>query len=343
MYIKIDGRKLSHEASEAIRIMAIKRIREGEKPSEVMRSFGLCRTTIYKWIKAAERGGIRALKSRKSSGRPPLLEVKQKLQVRRWMTGKDPRQYGFDFGLWTRQIVSELIEREMGVRLGITAVGRLLAELDITPQKPLRRAYERDPKAIEKWKREDFPRLRKRAKRLGADIFFLDEAGIRSDSALAKTWAPKGKTPVVRTSGQRQQISAISAVSASGAFWFITFKGMLNGARFRDFLKAFLRGRRRNVFLIVDGHPAHRAKLIADFVQSCRGKLELHFLPGYAPELNPDEFVWNHLRQVGVSKKPLHKNESLKARVDADLSRIKRNRRLVRSFFSADSVAYVLD
>lgn len=341
--IKIDGRKLTHEASETIRIMALRRVREGETPSVVIKSYGLCRTTIYKWLRAAKGRGERALKSRKATGRPPQLTPTQKLQVRRWMTGKDPRQYGFDFGLWTRKIVAALIAREMNVELGLTAVGRLLAELEITPQKPLRRAYERDPKAITRWKNEEYPALRARARRAGADIFFLDEAGIRSDAALARSWAPKGKTPIVPTSGQRQQVSAISAVNALGAFWFMTFTGMLNATRFRDFLKCFLRGRKRGVLLVVDGHPAHRAKLIAQFVQECRGRLELHFLPGYAPELNPDEFVWNHLRQVGVSKTPLKKNESLRARVEQDLRAIQRKKRLVQSFFDADSVAYIKD
>jgi hypothetical protein len=126
---------------------------------------------------------------------------RQKLQVRRWINGKDPRQYGFDFGLWTRQIVGALIAQKFGVRLGVTAVGRLLAELDITPQKPLRRAYERDPAAIKRWTTTVFPRLRARAQRVGAKIFFLDEAGVRSDQVLGRTWGLRGQTPEVPTSG----------------------------------------------------------------------------------------------------------------------------------------------
>ena len=323
--------------------MAVRRVRGGESPSVVIKSYGLCRTTIYKWLRKARRGGERALRSTKASGRPPALTAKQKLQIRRWIIGKDPRQYGFDFGLWTRQIVAELIDMRLGVRLGVTAVGRLLAELDITPQKPLRRAYERDPKAIERWQREEFPLLRARARAAGADIFFLDEAGIRSDVALARTWGLRGRTPVIAASGKRQQVSAISAVTPRGAFWFDTFQGNLNANRFREFLIAFLRRRRHPVFLVVDGHPAHRAKLIASFVQEQRGRLELHFLPGYAPELNPDEFVWNYLRKTGISKEPLKENESLRRRVHLDLANVARRPALVRSFFRAATVAYVTD
>jgi transposase len=340
--MKIDGRTLSHETTETIRRMAVQRVLDGERPSEVMASYGLCRTTIYRWLRAHKKGGGAALSSRRGTGRPVSLADKQKQQVRKWICGRDPRQYGFDFGLWTRHIVAQLIEQKFGITLSVTTVGRLLAELDITPQKPLRRAYERDPQAIEKWQREEFPKLRARAKRRGADIFFLDEAGIRSDAPLQRTWGAKGKTPVVATSGQRQRVNAISAVTMRGDFWYSVYSGRFNAGRFVEFLQDFLRHRRRPVLLVVDGHPAHRAKIVAQFVQSTKGRLELHFLPGYAPELNPDEFVWNHLRHCGVSKKPLRRNESLRARVESDLRAIQRRPALVRSFFHAESVAYIM-
>ena len=271
--------------------MAVRRVKEGEAPSSVIKCYGLCRTTIYKWLKAERRGGAAALKARKHPGRKPALAPRQKLQVRRWINGKDPRQYGFDFGLWTRQIVAALIAQKFGVRLGVTAVGRLLAELDITPQKPLRRAYERDPVAIERWKATEFPRLRARAKSEGAKIFFLDEAGVRSDQVLGRTWGLRGHTPEVPTSGRRQSVSAISAVNARGEFWYEIYTERLNAVRFVDLLKHFMRGRRSPVFLVLDGHPAHGAKVVAEYVQRLAGRLELQFLPGYAPELNPDEFV----------------------------------------------------
>jgi transposase len=297
-----------------------------------MQSYGLCRTTIYKWLRRARRGGEAALRARKHPGRRPALAPRQKLQVRRWLNGKDPRQYGFDFGLWTRQIVGALIEQKFGVRIGVTAVGRLLAELDITPQKPLRRAYERDPAAIAHWQTTVFPRLRARAKRAGATIFFLDEAGVL-----------RGQTPEVPTSGRRQSVNAISAVNARGAFWYELYTERLNGLRFVALLAHFMRGRKGPVFLVVDGHPAHIAKVVAHYVQRLAGRLELHFLPGYAPELNPDEFVWNHLKRQGVSKTPLRRDESLHNRVQSDLAAIQSRPALVRSFFHAPSVAYTRD
>jgi transposase len=341
--MKIDGRTLSHETSEQFRTMAIRRVKEGEQPSSVMRSYGLCRTTIYRWLRAAKRGGEQALKARKHPGRKRTLSSKQALQVRRWINGRDPRQYGFDFGLWTRKIVAELVKEKFGVQLGVTAIGRLLSQLDITPRKPLRRAYERDPVAIERWKTQEFPKLQARAKRLRARIFFLDEAGVGSDQILGRTWGLRGQTPEVPTSGRRQSVNAISAVSARGEFWYEIYSDRLNATRFVELLRHFMRRRRGRVFLVLDSHPAHIARIVSEYVRSLRGDLELHFLPGYAPELNPEEFVWNHLKTQGVSKKPLRHDESLRSRVQSDLSAIKSRPALVRSFFRAPSVAYTTD
>jgi transposase len=341
--MKVDGRTIPHDTSELVRRWAVRRVKAGESPSGVMKSYGLCRTTIYRWLRVVKRGGEKALRARKHTGPKGKLTAAQKLKVRHWINGKDPRQYGFDFGLWTRQIVAALIARRFGVKLGVTAVGRLLVELDITPQKPLRRAYERDPVAIKRWKRREFPKLRARAQRRGAKIFFLDEAGVRSDQVLGRTWGLRGQTPEGATSGKRQSVNAISAVNALGEFWFEIYTERLNATKFVELLAHFMRRRKGPVLLVLDGHPAHIAKSVARYVQSLKGRLELHFLPGYAPELNPDEFVWNHLKRQGVSKQPLLRNESLRHRVHADLNDIQSHPALVRSFFNAPSVAYTAD
>ena len=342
--MKVDGRTLDHKTLEHLRITAVRRVVEdGEAPSEVMRAMGLSRTSIYPWLRRFDDQGLAALVEKIACGRQPKLTDKQQQQVKRWMVGKDPRQYGFDYGLWTRRIVQSLIEKRLGIQLGWTAVGRLLARLEITPQKPLRRAYERDPERIQKWLDDEYPKLKRRAKKYGAKIYFLDEAGFHSDPVLGRSYGLKGRTPVVATSGQRQSINAISAVNAKGEFWYAVYSGKLNAARFVEFLQAFIKRRRERVFLVVDGHPSHKAKLAAAYVKSLAGKLELHFLPPYAPDLNPDEFVWGYAKTNGVSKKPLSKNESLKERVTSDLDAIKQNKPLVRSFFGAQSVLYARD
>jgi len=341
---KIDGRTINHKALEHIRVLAVKRVvDDGEAPSEVMNSLGLCRTTIYPWLRKYEQAGLDALVEKIASGPDPKLTDQQRQQVKRWILGKDPRQYGFDFGLWSRRIVQALIKEKMAIELGLTAVGRLLAGLEITPQKPLRRAYERDPKAVEFWLKEGYPKLRRRAKRLGAQIFFLDEAGFQSDPPLGRTYGLKGQTPVVVTSGQRQSINVISAVNARGQFWAATYTGKLNAEAFVAFLKNFLKGRSGRIFLVMDGHPAHEANLVKRYVETLQGRLELVRLPAYAPDLNPDEFVWSHMKKNGVSKKPLKQNESLRQRVEEDLASIQADCELVRSFFCAESVVYAKD
>lgn len=342
--MQVDGRTLDHKTLESIRLMAVKRVLEDkESPSKVIKSYGFNRTTIYKWL--AEIRWLKRytrLRSTVGTGRPNTLTKRQKQKVKRWIVGKDPRQYGFDFGLWSRKIVAQLIQQEFGLIISVWTVGRLLAELEITPQKPLRRAYERDPVAIEKWKKEEFPRLKRRAGKANADIFFLDEAGIRSDSPLGRTWGKKGETPIVRTSSKRQSINAISALNSKGAFWYKTYTGRFNATLFINFLKDFLRTRNKKVFMVIDGHPSHKAKIVKAFEKKNKHRIELILLPAYAPELNPDELVWNHVKKNGISRKPLKKDESLTKRVEKDLTDIKNNRNLVRSFFYEKDVAYIL-
>jgi len=149
--MKRDGRTLDHATLETIRLMAIERVAEGESPATVIESYGFNRTTIYKWISKAlhSRAGVAALGSTVGTGRPRTLTPRQEQQVFRWVNGRDPRQYGLDFGLWTRAVVAELIERKFGVRLCLSSVGALLERLGLSPQKPLQRAYQRDPQAVE--------------------------------------------------------------------------------------------------------------------------------------------------------------------------------------------------
>src|SRR6476646_8162763 len=307
--MKRDGRTLDHKTLEEIRLMAVERVRDGEKPSAVIAAYGFSRTTIYKWLRASSgRGkGLKALRGTRGTGRPRTLSPAQERQVFRWINGRDPRQYGLDFGLWTRAIVVTLIEQKFGAKMGVTAVGALLAKLGLTPQKPLQRAYQRDPQAIERWQRETYPGIARQAKADGGDVFFWDEAGFRADTVHGRTWGVGGQTPVVERPGQRQSISAASAVNAKGGFWYCTYQGGLNAEAFVSLLHRMMRRRPKPVHLVVDGLPAHKTKLVKDYVRSTQGRLTLHFLPGYAPELNPDELVWSHMKRTGVARAPLRR------------------------------------
>jgi transposase len=311
----------------------------------VAASFGMNRSWAYK-CKAAARGGgrgLKALRSTKGTGRPRKLTSAQERQVFRWVNGKRPDQHGFDFGLWTRQIVQELLLSRFEVRLSLASIGALLARLGLTAQKPLQRAYQRDPAAVARWKGEIFPAIATEAQASEAEILFWDESGFRADSVHGKTWAKKGQTPVIDRPGQRQSISAASAVSAKGAFWFATYSGALTGELFVELLKQLMRKRRKPVRLIVDGLPAHKKAIVKEYVASTAGKLTLHFLPGYAPDLNPDELVWSHAKRTGVARSPLKAGEKLQCRVDDQLQAIADDSALVRSFFKHPSVSYISD
>ncbi len=261
----------------------------------------------------------------------------------RWINGRDPRQYGLDFGLWTRSVVADLIERKFNIRLGVTAVGALLAKLGLTPQRPLQRAYQRDPEAIEAWRLERFPAIARQAKASGGEVYFWDESGFRADTVHGKTWGKMGETPVVERPGQRQSISAASAVNARGAFWYCTYHGGLTAELFVTLLRRMMRRRSKPAHLVVDGLPAHKTALVKSYVASTNGMLTLHFLPGYAPELNPDELVWSHMKRTGVARAPLRRGETLQEKIEAQLGALKRMPRLIRSFFKAPSVSYITD
>jgi transposase len=167
--------------------------------------------------------------------------------------------------------------------------------------------------------------------------------GFRADAVHGKTWAMRGETPVVHRPGQRQSISAASAVNSKGAFWFATYKGGLTGELFVDLLRQLMYRRKKPLHLIVDGLPAHKKAVVKEYVQSLAGKLQLHFLPGYAPDLNPDELVWSHAKRTGVARNPLKAGESMQQRIDEQLEAIKQNPALVRAFFKHPSVAYISD
>lgn len=245
--------------------------------------------------------------------------------------------------MWTRALVAQLVADKFGVTLGLTAIGEMLARLGLTPQKPLERAYQRNLEAIERWQRETYPAIAQEVRRAGADVFFWDESGFRADGVHGWTWGVKEKTPVVERPGQRQSISAASAVNARGGFWYCTYEGGLTGELFVTLLRQMMRYRRRPVHLVVDGLPAHRTQLVKDYVALTGGRLTLHFLPGYAPDLNPDELVWSHVKRAGVARAPLRKDEKLRDKINSQLAAIKAAPKLVRSFFRHPTVAYITD
>jgi transposase len=341
--MKRDGRSVARAAQEEMRLLALHRMQAGEAPAAVAASFGFHRGWAYKVLARANGGGLDALRTRKGTGRPRTLTPAQEQRVLRWINGKDPRQYGFAFALWTRALVQTLIADRFGVSVSLATVGTILARLGLTPQKPLQRAYQRDPIAIAEWQAKTYPALVRRAKRRGAEIYFWDESGFRADTVHGQTWGRRGHTPVVTRPSQRQGINAASAVSRTGGFWFALYEGSLTGARFVQLLRRLMRGRRRPLDLVLDNLPVHKTAAVWDYIQFLRGKLTLHFLPSYAPELNPDELVWSYVKRTGVARNPLQAGERLDDRIAAQLTELAADPALIRSFFRHPSVAYITD
>lgn len=338
--MKIDGRKLSHAKLEEIRFNAVKAVQEGQAPTAVARTMGLYTNRIFVWLAMYRAGGWDALRASKGTGRPKRLSGRQIQWIYNTVTMKNPLQLKLPFALWTRSQIRTIIYREFRVQLSLTSIGRLLAQLGLTCQKPLFRAYQQNPSLVEQWLNKEYPRIRAMAKHEGAEIFFEDESGVRSDFHSGTTWAPRGKTPVVRVTGQRFSLNMISAISPKGSLRFMVVHGGVGARVFIDFLKRLMHGRQRKVFLIVDGHPSHRSKTARRYVDSLGGKLKLFFLPPYSPELNPDEFVWNDVKNNGVARTLVHGPSDLHRAVIGRLRYLQKSPKIVRSFFQAPDTCY---
>jgi len=335
-----DARKLDHKTLEAIRIRAVEQVQAGNSPEEVIKALGFSRSCIYDWLARYRAGGWHALRARPLAGRPRKISGRQMKWIYDAVTLKNPLQYKFEFALWTRAMIRTVIKQKYGIRLSLASVGRLLAQLGLTCQKPLMRAFRQNPALVEKWLQEEYPKIRARAKRVGAEIYFGDEAGVRSDFHSGTTWAPRGTTPVVRVTGARFGFNMISAISPKGQLRFMVVQGKVAAKQFCEFLRRLIFKAERPLFLILDGHPVHRSGKVRELVESLKGKLQLFYLPPYSPELNPDEWVWNDLKNNGIGRMAISGPDDMKHKVISHLKFLQRNPVLVRSFFQAATTRY---
>lgn len=337
---KRDGRRLSHATLEELRIRAVQQVEGGESPEQVIRTLGFSRARIYEWLARYREGGVDALKAKPVPGRPMKLNAKAVEWIYKTVSTRNPLQMKFEFALWTREIVRELIRERFSVRLSEVSVGRLLRKLGLSPQRPLARAYQRDPQLVQTWLKEEYPAIQKAAKRAGAQIFFADEANLRSDYHSGTTWAPVGQTPVVQRSGARFSLNLVSAISPRGELRFMCREGRLTSDTFIEFLERLLINQRTPIFLVVDGHPVHRSAAVKRFVAEQGDRLRLFHLPPYSPDLNPDELVWNHLKHHKVGKAAIKGPEHLKQLVIGFLRSLQKTPALVRALFRHPSTCY---
>jgi transposase len=338
--MKQDARKLDHATLEELRIRAVKQVQSGVSPEEITRVLGLSRPTIYNWLASHREGGIQALRAKKIPGRPSRMTGPMMKWIYDTIVQSNPLQFRFKFALWTREMIREVIYRKYKLRLGLSSVSRLLKQLGLSCQRPLFKAWQQNEQQVQNWLKKVFPKIKKRAKDERADIYFADEAGVRSDFHSGTTWAPKGETPVVRATGARFSVNMISALSPMGDFRFMVVEGTVTANIFIEFMKRLLQGSKKKIFLVVDGHPTHRSKLAKEFIASLNGRIELFFLPPYSPELNPDELVWNNLKNGIVGRSTVRDKQELKDKVVSGMRRIQKSPKLVRSFFQHPRTRY---
>lgn len=342
--LKIDGRKLTHEQSEYIRIQAVKAVRlNGSSAEEVIKTFGLHRANIYKWLKKYDKFGIDSLKGKKASGPQPKLTSLQKHQLKTLVL-KNPLQLKLDFeyALWTIEMVRELIWKKFKVNYSSSHVANILKEIGYSSQRPIDRAYQQDPAKVKKWLNKDYKAIKEESLQEDRVIYFGDEAGFHETASYGKTWAPKGETPIIKSTGARTKVNCISAISPKGKLHFMLYDANFNAGVFIDFLKKLMYNQKKKVTLIVDGHNSHSTKAVKDYVNSTKGKLKIYLLPPYSPELNPDELVWNNAKQKAAKKKYNRSGMSYKEMVSKIIEDIQRNTSLLKSFFKEKNVAYAI-
>jgi transposase len=336
-----DARTLSPQAQEELRVRAVKAVLKGKTQVEVAEVLGVTRQAVGKWVKAYREGGFKALKARKR-GRPKggKLQPWQAGQIAKTVVDRRPDQLKMPFYLWTRESVQALIKRRFGIHLSLSTVGRYLARWGFTPQKPVRRAFEKNPEAVRKWLTEVYPAIRKQAKREKAAIYWGDEMGLRSDHATGRTYGRRGHTPVIPGTGQRFGCNMISAITNRGRVSFMVFKKRFNTRVFLDFVKRLVRQVGGKVFLIVDRHPVHRAKKVTAWFEQNAHRIRRFFLPGYSPELNPDEMLNQDVKSNAVGRRRARNQDEMMGHVRGYLWGRQRQPDIIKSYFQEPHVRY---
>jgi transposase len=341
---RMDARRLSQDSQEDLRRRVVHAVREQDMTFvQAAATFGVSRQSASNWAGQVEADGAASLAARKrgpKSNRWMHRDIEK--QIVRAIRSDCPDQLLLPFALWTREAVVELVKQRTRRTISVWTAGRYLKRWGMTPQKPMRRAYERNPAQVKAWLKERYPAIAAQAKEQNALILWGDEMGLRSDDPIGRSYAPRGKTPVVPASGNRFGCNMISAISNLGQLWFMVFTGRFNAAVFIDFLSRLLRMQDRKLFLIVDSHPAHKAASVMKWINAKSdrsARLELFFLPGYSPELNPDECLNQDTKQAMRKVRPRHREEMV-ANVRRHLRRRQKQPQTVQRFFNEEHVRY---
>jgi len=338
---KQDLRKLSIPAQEAIRVKVLRALDEGMRMVDAIRIFGVSDAAIYKWKKERSTRKKNWFKQNKR-GRPSQIKLTkdQERQVKKMIIDKCPDQLKLPFALWTRAAIRDYLSDAFGVEVSVWTIGRYLKSWGFSPQKPVYKAYEQKSPEVKKWLKKEYPAIKERAVEENAEIHWSDEMGMRSDHQAGTTWSPKGKTPVVIRTGKRFRLNMISSLTNRGKLEFMIFKEGFTAAVFIDFLGRLIRYNRKKVFIIVDGHPTHKAKVVREWLEERKERIELFFLPAYSPELNPDELVNQDVKSNAVGKHRTLNADQLKGRVENYLTKRKKDPNQVKKYFHGKHVRY---
>jgi transposase len=336
-------RKLPAAAQEERRRQVIGLRQRGLTYRAIAAQVGLSRTGVIDICQRFAAEGAKGLVS-KPRGRKPdeqrLLDAAQEAEVRGLIRRRTPDELGLPFALWSRAAVRALIARRCGVALAVRTVGKYLARWGFTAQKPIRRAYEQDPAAVRRWLRRDYPAIVAQAKRARGVVAWGDETGLRSDDVRGRSYAPRGRTPVVRVCHKRAGLSLISAVTNQGKLRWMVVDGAVNAPTFIRFLERLIRDARCKVFLILDRLKVHRARLVQDWLAEHRSEIEVFHLPAYSPELNPDEGVHADLKQAVPRKAPARSKQQLKRAAISHMRRLSKMPKRIRAIFQHQQFRY---
>ncbi len=336
-------RKLPAAAQEERRRQVIGLREAGMTYGAIGERLGLSRTGVFNICQRFAAEGAKGLVS-KPRGRKPdeqrLLDAAREAEVQGLIRRHTPDELGLPFALWSRAAVGALIARRCRVELAVRTVGKYLARWGFTAQKPIRRAYEQDPTAVRRWLRREYPAIVAQAKQARGVVVWGDETGLRSDDVRGRSYAPRGRTPVVRVCHKRAGLSLITAVTNRGKLRWMIVDGAVNAPAFIRFLRRLVRDARRKVFLILDRLKAHRARLTRDWLAAHRSEIEVHYLPPYSPELNPDEGVHADLKQAVPRKAPARSKQQLKRAAISHMRSLAKRPKRIRSIFQHRQFRY---
>lgn len=340
--MKTDARKLTPAMQELIRQRAVAAVGNGMTHVKAAEVFGVTRHSVDRWIKTYRAAGVDALKAKKRGpkGEQSRLKGWQAATICNLIRDRHPEQLKLPFVLWTAEAVQQLIHRRFKLHVSGRTVRRYLSRWGFTPQKPVRRAYERDDAAVQHWLQKEYPAIRKAAKREKALIYWADRMGVRSDHQAGRSYAPRGKTPVIPGTGQRFGCNVFSAITNRGHLDFMVFKKSFTAPVFLRFLRRLIKQTCRKIFIIVDRHPVHRSKKVREWLNNNASRIRLFFLPGYSPDLNPDEMVNQDVKTNAVGRKRAHNRGQLMRHVRQYLVCRRQQPDIVMRYFHEISVLY---